>query len=507
VARTAKCLTIFSALLYSTSVFANGVTVLTWHNIVQNPGTDKYAVSTQAFERQLDYLKQNNYHPISLSSFINASRGRGSLPPRAVMLTFDDGLVSYKNTIVPILKKYNYPSVSSIVTGWVDGLDRPPEYRGELMGWDDLKQLDKSPLVEIVSHSHDLHHWIVSGPQGSQSPAGITHQYNLNTRAYETESAFEQRIRDDLLKTRRRFVQMFGHQPQALTWPYGAYDAVTMKIAQSVGFNYQLTLDEGTTEFSGLPDIRRYIVLQEHTMKQFASMLSPAIRLRKGKRFVEFNLDVFAHVSPEYHRKLLIQLARRVNSLGVDTVVVTPFTQDHSQAFFPNRVVPMKYDLLNGVLDRLHESTAISNVCIRIPEIGASLPVTFFAALARRSRFDSLVFDRMPSTTALATIRKTLDRILPNVKIGSWGTQDPKADFSFVEKLPKNLSSTKDQKLLVYLDQKKFFTDSGLADALRSLRQEGVSNYGYTSLNYMAGPTAPDELVDAMAPEIAGAAK
>jgi biofilm PGA synthesis lipoprotein PgaB len=189
VSRFPGCLALLASVFFCSNVLAAGVTVLTYHDIVADPGKDKYGVSLQSFESQLEYLKKNNYHPISLSLFIQASKGKATLPSQAVLLTFDDGLVSFRENVVPLLAKYGYPSVLSIVTGWVDGIEQPDEYRGKLLSWDDLRQLQKSPLIEIVSHSHNLHHWITSSPQQFQAPAGITHRFDPKTRTYENESA------------------------------------------------------------------------------------------------------------------------------------------------------------------------------------------------------------------------------------------------------------------------------------------------------------------------------
>ena len=499
------------ALLVSTlfcgNALAAGVTVLTYHDIIADPGKDKYSVSLKNFESQLQYLKQNNYHPVSLGQFIQASKGEATLPSQAVLLTFDDGLISYRDNVVPILEKYGYPSVLSIVTGWVDGIEQPDEYRGKLLSWDDLRQLQKSRLIEIVSHSHNLHHWITSSPQRFQAPAGITHRYDSRTHTYENESAFETRIRDDLLTTRRRFRQMLGHSPAALTWPYGAYDAVTMKIAKSVGFEYQLTLDEGNAGFNELPDIRRYIILREQSLPDFQAILSPYLKTNRGQRFVEFNLEVFAHVSPDYHRKLMDQLARRVRSLGVDTVIVTPFTADHREAFFPNDTVPMKYDLLSGLLDRLQENMAIRNVYLRIPDLAKTPPVTFFGNLAKRNRFNAILFDTMPDRNRVAAIRKSLSRYLSQIQIGSWGHRNEDADLSVVNEKIDEIGTARPGKLLRFVDQSNYLTVTGLSDALRSMRGRGIRDYGYSSFNYMAGPNAPDELVDAMSASVSGTAR
>lgn len=41
-----------------------------------------------------DWLSAHGYHPVSLSQLITASQGGAPLPPKPVLLTFDDGLRS-----------------------------------------------------------------------------------------------------------------------------------------------------------------------------------------------------------------------------------------------------------------------------------------------------------------------------------------------------------------------------------------------------------------------------
>ncbi len=54
------------------------------------------------FREQLDYL-QRHYQPISLDQLIAAARGDLVLPPRAVLLTFDDGYADHYQYVFPIL--------------------------------------------------------------------------------------------------------------------------------------------------------------------------------------------------------------------------------------------------------------------------------------------------------------------------------------------------------------------------------------------------------------------
>jgi len=486
------------AMLLSTPAYSADVTVLTYHDIVDNPKTDKYAVSVGEFRRQLQYIKSNGYRPIRLQDYQRAVDRHLALPNKAILLTFDDGLVSYRDTVVPLLKQYGYPSLLSIVSSWTDGQGTPDEYRGKLLDWAQLKALSKNPLVEIVSHSHALHRWVVSSPQQTFAPSAITRVYQVKQHSYETEQDFRQRIRNDLVLARDRFRKELGFEPAALTWPYGEYDRVTMEIARSVGFRYQLTLDEGQASRSELPNVRRFMVLRDHTLADVGAMLGRAYRSVDEQRFVELGLDVFAHVSKENHPLLIRQLANRVGSLGVNTVVVTPFSLDGHHAYFPNNYLPVEFDLLNGILDKLRAQLGVEQVYLRFPAGSEKLPADLFAQLARSSRFNAILFDNPPSAIVRDRLRQSMRQYLPDVRIGSWRGGNSGLDIEVVDagsSLPK---TTTGKTVLVYVAGKDYLTASGLAEVLRSLRTNGVRNYGYGSLNYMAGAQAPDEVVEAM---------
>jgi len=416
-----------------------------------------------------------------------------------VLLTFDDGLVSYRDIVVPMLKRYGYPSVLSVVSGWTDGEGMPEEYRGKLLNWAQLKALAKEPLVEIVSHSHDLHRWVVSSPQQTFAPSAITRVYRVKQQTYESEQAFRKRIRNDLVRTRNRFRQELGFTPSALTWPYGEYDQVTMGIARAVGFRYQLTLDEGQASRFELPNVRRYMLLREHTLADFGAMLSRVYRSVDEQRFVELGLDIFSHVSKDNHPLLIQQLADRVESLGVNTVVVTPFSADGRSAYFPNKYLPVEFDLLNGILDKLHAQLDIEQIYLRFPKGQENLPVDLFEQLARASRFNAILFDEPPAKIKRDRLWRGMKKYLPEIRVGSWRTGNSGLDIEVVD-AGKNMPRTAAGKtVLVYVAGNDYLTASGLAEVLKSLRSNGVRSYGYGSLNYMAGAQAPDEVVEAMA--------
>jgi len=72
-----------------------------------------------AYERQLRYLKQH-YHVISLDELQEAMTQRKALPPRSVLITFDDGDRSVYENGLPLHRKYELPAVLFVITDLVD---------------------------------------------------------------------------------------------------------------------------------------------------------------------------------------------------------------------------------------------------------------------------------------------------------------------------------------------------------------------------------------------------
>ena len=72
-----------------------------------------YIVSPALFEQDLQYLKKEGYTTVVMQDLINYVNGRGSLPTKPIMLTFDDGYYNNYQYAFPLLKKYNMKMVFS----------------------------------------------------------------------------------------------------------------------------------------------------------------------------------------------------------------------------------------------------------------------------------------------------------------------------------------------------------------------------------------------------------
>lgn len=116
---------------------------------VHRPDTE---MTPEMFEGQMKMLKDRNIPVIGLQDFLAWKRGEKNIPPKAAIITFDDGWKSQYEVGWPILKKYGYPVTLFIYTEGVKGM----KYGGgAAMSWEMLAEMrDAGADIEAHSATH-----------------------------------------------------------------------------------------------------------------------------------------------------------------------------------------------------------------------------------------------------------------------------------------------------------------------------------------------------------------
>jgi len=89
---------------------ATGLAVVTYHGVLPtgyepvDPAFDGNLIGSETLRRQLRLLKQH-YNVISPEDALAWREGRRELPPRAVLLTCDDGLLNCLTDMLPVLQQ------------------------------------------------------------------------------------------------------------------------------------------------------------------------------------------------------------------------------------------------------------------------------------------------------------------------------------------------------------------------------------------------------------------
>jgi len=96
------------------------VPILLYHRIGVSPIDSQYYVPPAKFEDQMKLLHDWEYTVIPIELLIKAIKEGASLPPRPVIITFDDGDISVYETAFPIMQKYALTGVAYIVGNYMD---------------------------------------------------------------------------------------------------------------------------------------------------------------------------------------------------------------------------------------------------------------------------------------------------------------------------------------------------------------------------------------------------
>src|SRR5690606_18045739 len=210
------------------------------------------AVRTDKLIEQLAWLRHSGYVAVSVDQILEAKQSGKPLPPKAVLLTFDDGYSSFYTRVYPILKAYHWPAILAPVGAWVSTPpDEPVKYgdaiepRAHFLNWDEIAEMSRSGLVEVASHTYDQHKGILANPQGNSEPAETTRLFDPKTGTYESEADFDARIRNDTRQISAKIAAATGKPPRVWVWPYGAASGSAIRIISEDGYTMALTLEDG----------------------------------------------------------------------------------------------------------------------------------------------------------------------------------------------------------------------------------------------------------------------
>ncbi len=373
----------------------NQFLVLAYHDVEDDAADQRYlSVRTSALNEQISWLLHNGYHVISVQDILDAHDGKKTLPPKAVLLSFDDGYSSFYTRVWPLLQAWNVPALWAPVGSWVDTPENQKVNFGGLMTprdrfatWDMVRELSRSPLIEIGSHTWASHYGIPANPQGSREPAIANRFYDKATGRYETDRQFNQRIGDDVRKVTDKITQVTGKAPRAWVWPYGAANGTSLAIARQQGYQLAFTLEDGLGNVQELGNIPRLLIAGNPSLKAFASTVSQ-VQEREPVRVMHVDLDYVYDPDPAQQTQNINRLIQRVYDMKISHVFLQAFADPQGDGrikalYFPNRQLPVRADLFNFVSWQLQTRAGV--------KVFAWMPVLSFdlnPALPRLQRRD-----------------------------------------------------------------------------------------------------------------------
>ena len=364
-------LSLFSAFAFAQDRYG----VLAYHSVVDESAAENQkqyfpqTISAQMLIKHFNWLKENGYNVISWQQVIDAENGKGTLPDNAVLLSFDDGYETMYNVVFPLLKAYNYPAVFAPVTGWLDTpanqkiayADKMLE-RSVFATWAQVKEMEQSGLVEVASHTHNLHNGINANPSGSQLPAVIAPEYKNGK--YETEDAYKNRLKSDFAHTVQTLVNHIGKKPRVMVWPYGQFNDIAVQIARQAGMPHYFSLGEKIVNKVGDKHIGRLLLNAETDLNTVKNYLDGIDESKQIQRVVHVDLDYVYDANKAQQAKNLDKLIERISRYGVTTVYLQAFSDPDGDGvadalYFPNKYLPVRDDIFGRIAWQLQTRAGV----------------------------------------------------------------------------------------------------------------------------------------------------
>jgi peptidoglycan/xylan/chitin deacetylase (PgdA/CDA1 family) len=187
----------------------SNIPVLLYHRVGYT--SDPLTISPERLNYHLAELCRNGYETISLNTFIDYMEGKDvQLPTKPILITFDDAYRDNYENAFPVLQQYHDVATFFIITGLIDSSQ---------------DRLTSSQILEMYAKGMSFgSHTVTHTPLGQES---------------------EERMRDELLMSKRFLEGLLGTPVTAIAYPGGSYNAVTIRQATGLGYAVGFTVKAG----------------------------------------------------------------------------------------------------------------------------------------------------------------------------------------------------------------------------------------------------------------------
>lgn len=190
------------------------VPILMYHSVSDAPAAAARALSVRpkAFAAQLRYLRRQGFSGVTFGELCQRRRAGKPLPPRPIVLTFDDGYADLIEEALPILIEQQFPATVFVTTGWLHDAGRRAAGTapGRMLSWAQLEQLAAAGVeIEIGAHSHS--HVQLDQTSGS-------------------------RLRAELADSRKLLEDRLNRPVCSLAYPYGYSSKRVRAVAREIGY-------------------------------------------------------------------------------------------------------------------------------------------------------------------------------------------------------------------------------------------------------------------------------
>lgn len=230
--------------------YGRNVPILMYHHI-DNEVTNSSVVTPEKFEEHLAALKEAGFTSITLQQLAAYVEKGEELPANPVVITFDDGYRSNYDLAYPLLKKYGMAATINVI-GVSVGADTYKDTGVPItphFGFDEARDMMQSGLIDIQSHSYDMH---------NSETLDSDYRQGVYMKPGESEEEYIAAFRSDFERSRKEIEGNTNSKVIAYAYPNGFYTTLSEVLLSEMGVKITMTVEEGmNTVIKGLPQSLR----------------------------------------------------------------------------------------------------------------------------------------------------------------------------------------------------------------------------------------------------------
>lgn len=198
--------------------------ILAYHAIADlsdDPVLAEYAVPPDLFAAHLDTLLEHEWSFVDLDAVLAALAGRGTLPEKALLLTFDDAYTDLLEAACPIMAERRVPSVVFAVASKLGGTNE----------WDNGKRATTLSLLDAAGLREAAAQGVETGSHT------VSH---LPLPKVPTEQ-----LKEEVAGSARVLREAGLPNPRSFSYPYGEWTPAIAQMARKAGYEVAFTVDWG----------------------------------------------------------------------------------------------------------------------------------------------------------------------------------------------------------------------------------------------------------------------
>jgi peptidoglycan/xylan/chitin deacetylase (PgdA/CDA1 family) len=201
-----------------------GISILMYHQVgdFKSMGSHRSTYCHyKRFASQMAFLHRFGYRVLGMDRALACLNGEQPVPPRSVVLTFDDGYENFYEYAFPVLQKYGFPAMVYLISGYI----------GKPSAWFAAEGRDSPPLMD----SERILQLRAAGMDFGSHGAGH----------YKLAEVDAGTMREDVFRSKEQLETLLGEEVRHFCYPYGSHNLQTVETAREAGYASAVTCQRG----------------------------------------------------------------------------------------------------------------------------------------------------------------------------------------------------------------------------------------------------------------------